>query len=166
MQIRLGSHRWEHREVDLTAAAVSGFVAGALIMVLELLWTAFLTDASPWLTSRRIAAILMGPEVLRSAEFSVPIVAMALVTHYLLGIAFSMILAALVAPLRLDSSMGLLLLVGALFGLLMYGFNFYVMTQFFSWIANMRGGATLVANVIFGMTAAAMYGQFERRDMF
>lgn len=156
------SHRWERRVPDWKVAAVSGFVAGAVLMVLEMLWAMLAGDGNPWLASHMVAAILMGPDVLQSVTFSLPIIIVALVTHYILGIAFGLILAGIIVPYRLDSSIGLVLLTGAIFGLVLYLFNFYGMVRVFEWFAEMRGLATLVAHLIFGMVAAAMYWKLEQ----
>ena len=156
------SHRWERRVPDWKVAAVSGFVAGAVLMVLELLWATLAGDGNPWLASHMVAAIVMGPDVLQSVDFSLPIVIVALVTHYILGIAFGLILAGIIVPYRLDSSIGMVLVTGAVFGLVLYLFNFYGMVRMFEWFAEMRGAATFVAHLIFGMVAAAMYWKLEQ----
>jgi len=82
-----------------------------------------------------------------------------------LGIVMGMILAAIIAPFHLDSSAGMILLTGAVFGVIVYLFNFYGMEQIFPWFAELRGWPTLVAHLIFGMTAAAMYWKLERREL-
>jgi hypothetical protein len=156
------SHRWERRLPDWKVAAVSGFVAGAVLMVLELLWSTFAGSGNPWLATHMVAAILMGPDVLQSADFSLPVVIVALVTHYVLGIAFGLVLAGIIVPYRLDSSIGMILLTGAVFGLVLYLFNFYGMVRVFAWFAELRGLSTLVAHLIFGLVAAAMYWKLEQ----
>lgn len=164
MELHLRSHHLEHRRPDWVAAAASGFVAGAILMVLELFWSAIVQDSNPWVTSHKIAAIVLGTDVLRSADFSVGIVGVALIIHYALGIAFGLVLASIIAPFRFDSSIGMAMLVGAVFGLLLYLINFYVLTSVFSWFADMRGWATLIANLIFGMALAVMYMKLERPE--
>ncbi|RZI39979.1 hypothetical protein EGT07_26140 [Herbaspirillum sp. HC18] len=164
MELHLHSHHLEHRRPDWVAAAASGFVAGAILMVLELFWTSIVQDTNPWITSHKIAAIVLGSDVLRSASFSVGIVGVALIIHYVLGIAFGLVLAAIIAPFHSDSSMGRALLVGAVFGWILYLINFYVLTSVFPWFADMRGSGTMIANVIFGMAAALMYEKLERPE--
>ena len=165
MELHMHSHHWERRLPDWPVAAASGFVAGAVLMVLELLWAAAMTGAGPWATPHMIAGIVMGPGVLQSAEFSWSVVVAALVTHYALGIVMGMILAAIIAPFHLDSSARMILLTGAVFGVIVYLFNFYGMERIFPWFAELRGWPTLVAHLIFGMTAAAMYWKLERREL-
>lgn len=164
MELHLHSHHLTHRRPDWAAAAASGFAAGALLMMLELFWSAIIQDANPWVTSHRIAALALGPEVLKSGEFSTGIVGVALIIHYALGIAFGLVLAAVMAPFHFDSSAGTALIVGAVFGLLLYLVNFFVMTSAFPWFAEMRGLPTLTAHLIFGASAALIYMKLERPE--
>lgn len=162
MELHMHSHHWESRVPDWTVAAVSGFVAGAAAMVLELLWASLAVGISPWGITHKVAAIVMGAGTAQGADFSLGVVAAALGTHYVLGIVFGLILAAIIAPFHFDSSAGMVLAVGALFGLALYLLNFYGMVRFFPWFADMRGWATLVTHLIFGMVAAFMYFKMER----
>ncbi len=161
MELHMRSHRWDARAPDWTAAAAAGFVAGAVLMVLELLWTTNLMGATPWTIPHKIAAIMMGPEVARTHDFSIAVVAVALVTHYVLGIVFGLILAAVMAPFRFDSSPGMAVAVGAVFGLLLYLLNFYAMARAFPWFIDLRGWPNLIGHLIFGMSAAFMYWKLE-----
>jgi hypothetical protein len=158
----LHSHRWVRREPDWAAACVAGFVAGAVLMVLELVWSVAVSDASPWATTHMIAALLMGPDVLHSADFNLAVVATALITHYVLGVFFALILALIIAPFHFDSSAAMVLAVGAAFGLVLYWFNFYGVARFFAWFEEMRGAKAVLAHVLFGMAAAFAYWRLER----
>lgn len=161
MEMHMHSHRWAARSPDWAAAAASGFVAGAILMVIELLWTTNLMGVTPWTISHMVAAILMGPDVLHSHEFSISIVGVALIIHYVLGVVFGMILAAVMAPFHLDSSPSLALVTGAVFGLLLYLLNFYGMARLYPWFMELRGWSTVIAHLIFGMAAAIMYWKLE-----
>jgi hypothetical protein len=161
MDSRMLSHRWEARSPDWTAAAVAGFAAGALLMVLELLW-AMMDGGNPWTVSYMIAAIVAGPGALNAADFNLPLVALALGIHYVLGIVFGMILGAIIAAFHFDSSPGMALAAGAAFGVALYLLNFFGMAQIFPWFSAMRGWTTLVAHLVFGMAAAIIYWKLER----
>jgi len=163
MELHLHSHRWEARKPDWAAAAASGFVAGAILMVLELIWTTNLIGATPWTMPHMIAAIVMGPQVLEPYDFNLTVIAVALVTHYLLGAVFGLILGAIIAPFHFDSSPGMSLVVGAIFGLLLYLFNFYGMVTLFPWFAAIRGWPAVIAHLIFGISIAILYWKLERR---
>ena len=163
MDLHLPSHHWEHRLPDWPAAAVSGLAAGAVLMVLDMLWSALITGQSPWRTSHLIAAIVMGPNALASAEFGLGVVAAALVTHYVLGVVFGLALAFILAGFHWDSSPGLVACVGAVFGLALYVLDFHAMTQFFPWFAELRGWPTLTAHLMFGIVAALLYLKLNRQ---
>ncbi|MBY4896982.1 hypothetical protein [Cupriavidus sp. AU9028] len=161
MELHLHSHYDLHRMPDWSAAAVAGLAAGALLLVLELFWSTMIAGTNPWPTTRMIAAIVMGPEMLQGGTFSLAAVALALVIHFVLGTVLGMILGLIVAPFHLDSSAGLVLLTGAVFGALVYLVNFYLMTRWFSWFADARGLHTLVGNMLFGMCAGIAYRGLE-----
>ncbi|HJW12607.1 MAG TPA: hypothetical protein VJ598_12505 [Albitalea sp.] len=161
MDVGIHSLHWERRLPDWPAAAVAGFAAGAVLMVLELLWS-LVGGESPWRASHQVAAIVLGADAQQSSGFALGVVTVALATHYALGIAFGIVLAALIAPLRLEANVAASLAAGALFGALLYLFDFYAMVRWFPWFAELRGVPTLVAHLVFGMSAALLYWEFER----
>ena len=165
MELQLHLHHWERREPDWSAAAVSGFAAGAVLMVLELLWATFMSTAGPWRISQLVAAFALGPDSLRSpaGSFSVLVVAVALATHYALGVVFGMVLGFISAGFHYDTGPGVLAIVGVVFGALLYLFSFHVSTQVFWWFAELRGWSTLAAHLIFGVTASLLYWKLARR---
>jgi hypothetical protein len=165
MELQLHLHRWEQHEPDWSAAAVSGFAAGAVLMVLELLWATVANGAGPWRISQLVAALVLGPETLRSPayDFSVLVVAVALATHYFLGCLFGMALGFVSAGFRYDTNPGVLVIVGAAFGALLYLFSFYGTTRVFWWLVELRGWTTLIAHLIFGITASLLYWKLARR---
>jgi hypothetical protein len=143
---------------------VSGFAAGAVLMVLDLLWSAFFNPDGPWRTSHMIAPIFTGADSLQTSGygFSIGVVAIALATHYVLGIAFGLVMAALLVQFRLDSSLGMALVAGATLGAALYLINFELLAGFFPWLATLRGAATLAAHVVFGIVAAVLYCRLKR----
>lgn len=161
MDLHLHSYQRQHQP-DWPAAAVAGLAAGAVLMVLELFWSTLVSGDSPWVVSNMISAIVIGPTALQSSDFSVTVVAVGLAAHYVLGVVFGLVLAAIIVPFRLDSTMGMVLLVGALFGAVLYLLNFYGMTRFFPWFAELRGAPTVVTHLIFGVTTAFLYWKFNR----
>nr|WP_315594594.1 hypothetical protein [uncultured Cupriavidus sp.] len=165
MELHMHSHHYVRRLPDWSAAAVSGLAAGALLIVVEMFWSSMVAGVHPWGTTRMIAAIVMGREVLQTSLFSVGTVAMALIIHFVLGAILGCVLCAIIAPFQLDSSIGMSMLVGAAFGLVVYLFNFYVMTAAFPWFVDARGWHTLVGHMIFGMAIALCYWKLESRDV-
>jgi hypothetical protein len=164
MDTLLGSSRWHWRATDWTAAAVSGFAAGAVLMVLDLLWSALFNPDGPWRTSHMIAPIFIGTDTLKATgyNFSVSVVAIALATHYTLGMVFGLAMGWLMAQFRLDSGPGPALVAGMVMGVALYLLNFEVLAAFFPWLASLRGVATFVAHLVFGVVAALLYCRLER----
>jgi len=164
MDTLLGLRTWKWRATDWTAAAVSGFAAGAVLMVLDLLWSTFFNPDGPWRTSHMIAPIFTGADSLQTSGygFSARVVAIALVTHYALGIVFGLVMAALLAQLKLDSSPGIALVAGATLGAMLYLINFDLLVGFFPWLVALRGTETVAAHVVFGIVAALLYCRLKR----
>lgn len=148
---------------DWPAALVAGFLAGALLMILEMLW-AMTGGGDPWAVAHKVAGIALGADAATGSEFSVSIVAIALATHYVLGMLFGCILAIILSALRLDDSPGMAFTVGGAFGIMLYVFNFYVMAKAYPWFIEMRTLETFIGHVIFGMMAGFVYWKLRRQQ--
>lgn len=169
MELHLSTWRAGSARPDWTAAAVAGLAAGAVLMVLELFWAASMGDDGPWRLPHMVAAIVLGAGWLETAAargyaFHAGVVAAALVVHYTLGVVFGLALGLLVSWLRLDGLLARMEALGAGFGVVLYLFNFHVMAQVFPWFAELQGGATLMAHLVFGISAALLYWKLARRD--
>lgn len=156
-----------HRQPDWVAAAVAGFAAGAVLMVLELAWTASTGGGgdSPWRVSQLVAALTLGPQVLNppAQVFDFALVAVALITHYVLGVLFGLLLGAILARRRHEPELGATLAIGGAFGVLLYFVNFHVLTPIVPWFAELRGWSTFIGHLVFGMTAALLYVMLARQ---
>lgn len=163
MELPARSLHWERRQPNWLVAAVSGFAAGAVLMVLDMFWSTIVDNGGPWRTSHMIAPIFLGGEVARSTgfHFSIGIVALALVVHYALGILFGLVLAAVMAPLHLDATPLRALVTGAVLGLAVYVFNFFGLVALFPWLADLRGWAAVGAHLVFGIVAALLYWKLQ-----
>lgn len=164
MDTLLGLRQWKWHATDWTAAAVAGFAAGAVLMVLDLVWSAFFDPGGPWRISHMIAPIFLGAGAApQDFHFSVLVVAIALATHYAVGIVFGLFVAWIMSHLELDGLPATAMATGAVLGVLLYLLNFHVLTRlFFPWLADLRGVATLAAHVVFGAVAALLYERLKR----
>jgi hypothetical protein len=163
MDTSLGMRSWSWRSPDWAAAAVAGLAAGAVLMVLDLLWSSIFTPEGPWRTSHMIAPIFLGRSAVGAGySFSITVVSIALVTHYVLGVIFGLIMAAVLAQLRLDRKPGQAACAGAIMGLVLYLVNFDLLVVFFPWLAWLRGWDTVAAHVVFGVVAAYLYWRLKR----
>lgn len=168
MELRWIRFHWERREPDWMAAAVSGLAAGAVLMVIELVWAAISAGDAPWRISQLVAALTLGPYQTLSASaqrFDAVIVAAALATHYGLGVAFGLLLGQVIAGLHVESHPVTMAAIGVAFGALLYLLDFHLLTEFFPWIAELRGWRTFAAHLVFGLTAALLYWRLARRGL-
>jgi hypothetical protein len=166
MELRLHLHRGLPREVDWFAAGVAGFAAGALLMVLELTWTASMSGEGPWRVTQLVAALILGPQATLSAapgQFSLPVVTVALATHYALGVFSGFVVAWVLALWHRTGQFGAAELVGAVFGAAVYVVNFHLLTALVPWFAELRGWSTFAVHVIFGLVTAVLYVRLARR---
>ena len=164
MDTLVGTRSWHWRKPDWAAAAVAGLGAGAVLMVLDLVWSTLFNPDGPWRTSHMIAPIFIGTEKLRTTgyAFSATVVSIALAVHYLLGILFGLVLGVIMAQLRLDETPAYALVAGAMMGIAMYLLNFEALVGFFPWMADLRGVDTLAAHVVFGVVAGLLYWRLKR----
>ncbi len=139
---------------------MAGLIAGAVFMMLEMIMVPlFMPDGSPWGPPRMIAAIGMGKEVLPPpATFALMPVMVAMIIHFILSIIFAVILAFIVSRLGL----GIALLIGAVFGLVLYFVNFYGFTAIFPWFAMARNWISIFSHIVFGAAAAWAYKALAR----
>ena len=165
MDALVESRRAHVRSTDWTAAAVAGLAAGAVLMVLDLVWSALFHPDGPWRISHMIAPIFTRtmPAPGEGYAFSVNVVAIAMITHYALGVVFGVVMGFLMTQLRMDTSPELAVAAGAMLGLLLYLFNFELLADlFFPWLVALRGWETVAAHGLFGIVAALLYWKFKR----
>ncbi|MDQ3636011.1 MAG: hypothetical protein M3405_16140 [Acidobacteriota bacterium] len=140
--------------INWKAAIIAGIVAGAIFMMLEMILVPLVGGGSPWGPPRMIAAIGMGKEVLPPpGDFALMPVMVAMVIHFVLSIIFAVILAFIIQRF----SLGLAILIGAIFGLLLYFINFYGFTAVFPWFAMARNAVSIFSHIVFGAAAAWIY---------
>ena len=168
MELPLRPLELERRTPNWLVAAVSGLAAGAVLMVLDLVWSSLVAGGGPWQTSHMIAPIFMKSQAPAPPQaaypFSLGVVWVALAVHYALGVMFGLILVAIMTPLNLDATMTRAIMTGLAFGLALYIVNFYGMAQLFPWLVDMRSWPTVMAHLVFGMVAALLYWKLTERQ--
>jgi hypothetical protein len=165
MDALVGSRSWHWRAVDWSAAAVSGFAAGAVLMVLDLIWSAFFNLDGPWRTSHMIAPMFVGSASPPASGwgFSLGVIAISLTVHYVLGVVFGLVMAAVLAQLELDTNPYRAGVSGAIMGLVLYLINFELIgVQIFPWLNDLRGADTMAAHAVFGAVAGLLYWKLKR----
>lgn len=147
---------------DWKAAVWAGLIAGLVFMMLEMIMVPLFLGGSPWGPPRMIAAIALGGSVLPNPPppptFDFGVIMTAVVVHLILSIVFAIALAFVIRRMEL----GMALLVGAAFGLVLYFVNFYGFTAVFPWFAMARNWVSIFSHIVFGAVAAWVYLRLVR----
>ena len=145
----------------------AGVFAGTVGTVAQLaLWLTF-TETSPWILllrdARFTAAIITGPALLSPPlTFNAAVMALATLIHFALSTLYGVVFFWLAQHFR---SAAIRLALGAFFGFGIYLTNLYVFTLLFPWFGEARGGITLTAHIMFGLSlAGAQWWLTVRRE--
>ncbi|MCY7398802.1 MAG: hypothetical protein LH466_08210 [Sphingomonas bacterium] len=142
--------------IDWKAVIWAAIIAAIVFMMLEMALVATVGDGSPWGPPRMIAAIVMGKEVLPPpATFEMGPMLVAMLLHLTLSVVFAAILGGVISSRNLN--LGMSIIVGTLFGLLLYLMNFYVFTAIWPWFAMARGTIPIFAHAAYGLTLGWVY---------
>jgi uncharacterized membrane protein YagU involved in acid resistance len=143
----------------MPAAILAGIVAGLAFVIAEMLLVPMFLGGSAWGPPRMIGAIVLGPEVLPPpATFDGFVVLAAVAFHLLLSVVYAIVFALIARAWGL----GLAVLIGILYGLLIYVVNFYGMTAFFPWFADARNWVSIFSHALFGAVLALVYKARQR----
>jgi hypothetical protein len=140
--------------VNLSAAAISGMVAGTVSLIAMLMFSTSLYDESAWKLPRMMAAVVAGRGALEpDDEFSFTLASAGILLHFGLALVYSHVLASLVNDMPEAAAPW----IGIGFGVVLYFANLYGFTRFFPWFAELRTLDMLGAHVLFGIIAATAY---------
>ena len=145
--------------IEWRAAVWAGLISGAVFLVVEMAMVELVLGMSMWGPPRMIAAIVMGKGVLPPPEtFNATIVLVAMIVHFALSVVFVIPLALVLH--RMASAPALL--VGGVYGLVLYLVNFYLFTVVFPWFAMARNWVSIATHILFGVVAAWTYVKLRR----
>lgn len=150
--------------INIRNAAYAGILAGMISTVVQLfLWWTF-WNVLPEIFYRDVrltAAIVLGRTILPPpVSFDGFAFLVASLVHFSLSILYSFILALIVARCTLWNS----LLLGAVYGWLLYIVNMYGFSHIFPWFEMVRDWITLVTHLAFGVAVAGIYTLLSRHS--
>lgn len=143
--------------VDWRATFWAGLLSGAISLALNMFLTQFMLG-SPWIFIRMVASIVMGAAVLPPpSTFELPLFVVGLIVHLILSIGFAAILTTII------HRWGLLVGIvgGALFGVGLYGINFFLVSYFFPWFYILRNWMFALSHLVYGALAGGIYELLE-----
>jgi len=141
-------------ESHLIVAGLAGVVAGGLATAVQMLiWWLSATPVLETLLrdARLTAAIVLGRAVLTSVPAGRwDVLLIATFIHFALSVVYAAI--AMLFVRRLSAMFAIL--IGAVYGLAIYGVNLHGLTAIFPWFSVSRGWVTMLVHVVFGITLA------------
>ncbi|MCA9965208.1 MAG: hypothetical protein KC423_13220 [Anaerolineales bacterium] len=144
--------------VDWSAAVWGGIIGGTVFAILNWFVSPLVLGGNVWVFVRLFASPLLGEGVLAPpATFDLTAVVAALIVHYALSIAFSLIIAYVIHRGGLIGG----ILGGGLLGLAFYAINFYTLTLIFPWFFPMRSWLMVATHIMFGAVAGGIYEAME-----
>ena len=150
--------------MDWKAVVWAALIAGIVFMMLEMVLVATVGGGSPWGPPRMIAAMVMGEGVLPPpATFEMAPMLVAMLVHFTLSVVFAAILGWVISSRGFG--LGMSLLVGTLFGLLIYFVSFYLFTSVWPWFAMARGMISIFAHSAYGFTLGWAYHALASRHV-
>jgi hypothetical protein len=143
--------------LDWRATFWAGLISGVISLVLNMVLTQSQLG-TPWVFVRMVASIVMGEAVLPPpASFDLPVFLVGLVVHLALSLIFAAVLTAIIH--RWGIVVGFV--GGALFGIALYGINFFTLSYFFPWFYSLRNWMIFYSHIAFGALAGGIYELLE-----
>ncbi|MGH6612504.1 MAG: hypothetical protein ACRECQ_19840 [Burkholderiaceae bacterium] len=146
--------------IDWRAIIWATIISGLLFAVLEMILSPLVRGGTPWTPVRYIAGIVMGQGVTQPPHtFDLAVITVGVVFHMALSLVYVIILAFIINRM----STGMSIVVGAVFGLVLYLINFHGFTAVFPWWVNARGWLSIFTHIVFGIAVAWPYKALQRQ---
>lgn len=138
-------------------ALLSGLLAGAVYLAIQLIVAAVVPGENIWVPTRVIAAIILGQDILQppgaDVVFDAGVVLAAIAMHFTFSVFFASLIG--VAVRKVDQ--GAAIMIGGLIGLVIYFINYYGFTALFPWFEMSRNWMSIVSHLTFGVVAALTF---------
>lgn len=136
----------------------AGLTGGAVFLLTELLLLPPTKHVPVDWILRLIALLMAGPVTLTAPPSMVGgLLAPAIGMHAALSLVFGYVFCGIEDMLSFPRALA----ASIVLGLLLYLFNFHVMTLIYPWFASIRGPATMLAHVLFGVTTVLAHKGFR-----
>jgi hypothetical protein len=146
------------KNVTWRAIPIAGFVAGAVFLLVNLVLTPLYLDVDASVIINYIASLALGKDMLTD-DTSPVIIAVALIVHGILSLAFTLVIAIVVH--RWGLTVGV---IGSAILWRVYAINLYTLTLLFEWFFAINSWVLAVSHVAFGVLAGGIYELLDRYD--
>jgi hypothetical protein len=144
--------------VDLKAVISAALIAGTIALLCNFFLVPLLLQTTPWVAVRLSGSILLGAGVLAPpATFHAGALVAAIVTHYVLALIMTLIIAYVVHRGGLIGG----ILIGALLGLSFFCIDYYTLTFFMPQFFALQHWSVVASHVLFGAVAGGVYELLE-----
>lgn len=142
------------------AALAASVIGGLVFALLHVGLLHALRGVPPWAPVRMIAAMVLGPEVLSPPDtFDIMVLLAAILLHGTLSLVYGVFLAFLLPAVNTLWS----IVVGGLYGLILYYINFYGLDAFSPWFIEERDTVSMISHFTFGAVVASTYKALHSR---
>jgi hypothetical protein len=141
------------------SAVGAGLVGGAVFLGVELVFLPLVNHVPADWILRLIASLMAGPVTLSWPAGQIGgLVLTAAGVHAALSVAYAFVL----CRVEDELTVGRAIAASALMGLAIYLVNFYLLAPVFPWFASARGGVTLTAHALYGISTALTHKGLRR----
>jgi hypothetical protein len=147
------------RQFHPLSAVGAGLVGGAVFLAIELVFLPIVNHVPVDWILRLIASLMAGPVTLSWPAGQIGgLLLTAAGVHAALSVAYAFLL----CRVEDELTIGLAIPASALLGLSIYLVNFYLLAPVFPWFASARGGVTLTAHLLYGVSTALAHKGLRR----
>ena len=138
----------------------SGAIAGIIFLIPQMLLLPLFSEHGPWTFLAMVAALVLNEQQVLSSpmDFDAGVVLTGFVFHMALSLLYSILF--VYASGHLQKMV--LIISGIFYGGFLYAINFYVFTYAFEWFIDIRGGITILAHLLYGLTIPVAYLQVHK----
>lgn len=146
---------WAQTAPNWSAVILAGIIAGIVFALWEMILNPLFLGNRPWAPVRMIAGIAMGQSVVPPPDtFALLPILVGVLVHLALSIIYAIVLAYIIQRMSLGTS----LVAGAIYGLVLYYLNFYLIANIaFGWFKGGQNWFTLIGHALFGLVLAWAY---------
>ncbi len=141
------------------AIPVAWLAAGTVFLLVLLLLSPIMLDASGVMLLRYAASLILGVDAL--VDPGAGVIALGVVVHYALALVYTVVIAVVVH--RWDLFVGIV--GGAILGLAFYAINWYALTGVFPWFFAINSPVLIIGHVLFGAVAGGVYELLDNYDL-
>lgn len=147
---------------DWLAALLSSIIAAALFLASQMILGSLFFGVTAWEPLRMIGAMALGQEVLLQTSVGASVILAGVGILLVASIIYGIIGLGILRPIY---PLTAIIAVGV-YGLILYGVDFYGWSALFPWFASYRNWAIVAGHIIFGVALGISYMSLKRTRVY